>query len=116
MIYVQLRAYIPELNVDKYYSIRVAQNLFKHWTVSVQYTRFRTRGEGKIFAYDTIEEAQAKVCSIIKRRVNSKNKESNYKIIGIQCVPNIDISLWIPTEENPKSISITRLENQPSII
>lgn len=115
MIYIQLRAYSPEQNIDRYYSIRVGQNLFKHWTVAVQYTRFRTRGEGKIFAYDTIEEAQEKVRRIIKRRVYTKNRENTYKLIGIQCVPNIDIRLWVPAEETPINVPITPLANQPSL-
>lgn len=97
MLSIQLHAQNLEKNIDRFYGVRVTKNLFGSWTITIQYTQFRTRGPTKLFFCDSLEETRERVQIILKRRMNYNRKmECKYSIAHIDSDPSIILEDWIP--------------------
>jgi hypothetical protein len=97
MLSIQLHAQNLEKNINRFYGVRVTKNLFGAWTITIQYTQFRTRGPTKLFFCDSLEEARARVQLILKRRMNyNRRMECKYSIAHIDSDPSIVLDEWIP--------------------
>lgn len=100
MLSIQLHAQNLEKNINRFYGLRVNKNLFGAWTITIQYTQFRTRGPTKLFFCDSVDEAKLRVQLILKRRLsNSRRMECTYRIVHVDSDPSIILDEWIPEYE-----------------
>jgi hypothetical protein len=97
MLSIQLHAQNLEKNINRFYGLRVTKNLFGAWTITIQYTQFRTRGPTKLFFCDTVDEAKLRVHLILKRRLNyNRRMECEYRIVHVDSDPSVILEEWIP--------------------
>lgn len=108
MLSIQLHAQNLEKNINRFYGLRVTKNLFGAWTITIQYTQFRTRGPTKLFFCDTVEEAKSRVNLILQRRLNyNRRMGCHYRIIHVDADPSIILQEWVPDFNNLS----TKIEN-----
>lgn len=97
MLSIQLHAQNLEKNINRFYGLRVNKNLFGAWTITIQYTQFRTRRPTKLFFCDTVDEAKSRVQLILTRRLNQNRRIGcTYRITHIDADPSIVLDEWIP--------------------
>lgn len=97
MLSIQLHAQNVEKNINRFYGLRVNKNLFGAWTITIQYTQFRTRGPTKLFFCDTVDEAKLRVQLILKRRLNYNQRMGcEYKITHVDADQFVNLDEWIP--------------------
>ena len=97
MLSIQLHAQNLEKNINRFYGLRVNKNLFGAWTITIQYTQFRTRGPSKLFFCDTLEDAKLRVQLILTRRLNyNRRMGCQYRIVHVDADPAVNLNEWIP--------------------
>ncbi len=68
-LYLKLRAYKPDANLDRAYEILVQKGLFQHWLVTLAYGRYGQKGgQSKLYIFDTLPQAQDFIQKTIKKR------------------------------------------------
>jgi hypothetical protein len=106
MLSIQLHAQNLEKNINRFYGLRVNKNLFGAWTITIQYTQFRTRGPTKLFFCDTVDEAKLRVQLILKRRLNHNRRIGcTYRIVHVDADPSVVLDEWIPDYDQIKAAS-----------
>jgi len=106
MLSIQLHAQNLDKNINRFYGLRVNKNLFGAWTITIQYTQFRTRGPTKLFFCDTVEEAKLRVQLILKRRLNyNRRMGCEYRIIHVDADPSVILDEWIPDLQTLSSLT-----------
>lgn len=74
LLQIRLRAVNPDLNFDRGYKIRLGNDLFKEWFVTITFGRYRKRGTSKTAIFSTREEAYKFIDSKLKRRLTSPKR------------------------------------------
>jgi hypothetical protein len=106
MLSIQLHAQNLEKSINRLYGLRVNKNLFGAWTITIQYTQFRTRGPTKLFFCDTVDEAKLRVQLILKRRLNQNRRVGcTYRIVHVDADPAVVLDEWIPDFHSLKADS-----------
>ena len=71
LLNLKLRAFSPELKHDREYKIRLGQDLFRHWYVTITFGRFNTWGTSKTKIFDTRAEAYSHINTRLQHRLSS---------------------------------------------
>lgn len=106
MLFIQLHTQNLEKNINRFYGLRVNKNLFGAWTITIQYTQFRTHGSIKLFFCDTADEAKLRVQLILKRRLNYNLRMGcKYRIVRVDADPSVVLDEWIPNFNELKLVN-----------
>lgn len=72
--YTYLRASNPIKNVNRWYSLRMGQDLFGEWLLITQWGRNGFKGQYKEYVFNNQDLAQKTFQRVLKKRLNSKNR------------------------------------------
>ena len=79
---IRLQAKNPPKNIFRWYSLRVDQNLFGEWCLSISYGRIRQRGQSKHYSWPDMASLIIQMKAILRKRFNAtKRIGCNYEII-----------------------------------
>lgn len=77
-----LRASNSLKNVNRWYSIRLGQDLFGEWLLITQWGRYGFKGQYKEYVFFQEEVAHKEFQRILKKRLNAHGRIGcNYKIV-----------------------------------
>ena len=80
---IHLHAKYPPQNIYRWYSIRVDQNLFGEWCLSISYGRIGQRGQSKHYQWSDIAVLMTHIKGILRKRLNATNRIGcNYEIVA----------------------------------
>ena len=80
--YTYLKAHNPSKNVNRWYSLRMGQDLFGDWLLITQWGRNGFNGQYKEYVYPEEDLAQKKYQHILQKRLNAQKRIGcNYLII-----------------------------------
>lgn len=80
---IRLHAKHPPKNIFRWYSLRVDQNLFGEWCLSISYGRIGQRGHSKQYRWSELAVLMTQIKSILRKRLNAANRIGcNYEIIA----------------------------------
>lgn len=80
---IRLHAKYPPKNIYRWYNLRVDQNLFGEWWLSISYGRIGQRGQSKHYRWSDVTLLMAQIKSILRKRLNAtKRIGCNYEIIA----------------------------------
>jgi predicted DNA-binding WGR domain protein len=80
--HIQLHAKYPPKNIYRWYSLRVDQNLFGEWCLSISYGRIGQRGQSKQYQWSELALLMTQIKVILRKRLNATNRIGcNYEII-----------------------------------
>lgn len=83
-----LKALNPEKNVNRWYSLRMGQDLFGEWLLITQWGRNGFKGQYKEHIYTEEAFAQKEYQRILKKRLNShKRIGCAYAVIEDKIIP-----------------------------
>lgn len=78
-LFADLRAVKGDKNVDRFYKIDVAQDLFQSWSVSLYYGRRGTQGHRRNLVFASQKDATAYAEKILKSKLRiSKSRGCAY--------------------------------------
>lgn len=79
-----LKAINADMNVKRYYTIRIDRNLFGETTISTSYGRIGSQGQLKNYYFETLTAGGKFIASTLRKRLNSKKRiGTEYKIANI---------------------------------
>jgi predicted DNA-binding WGR domain protein len=79
---VRLQAKHPPKNIFRWYSLRVDQNLFGEWCLSISYGRIGQRGQSKHYQWSELAVLMTHIKGILRKRLNATNRIGcNYEIV-----------------------------------
>jgi predicted DNA-binding WGR domain protein len=79
---IQLQAKHPPKNIFRWYSLRVDQNLFGEWSLSISYGRIGRRGQTKQYHWSELAGLMIHIKAILRKRLNATQRIGcNYEII-----------------------------------
>jgi predicted DNA-binding WGR domain protein len=80
---IRLHAKHPPKNIFRWYSLRVDQNLFGEWCLSISYGRIGQRGQSKHYRWSELALLMTQIKSILRKRLNATNRIGcNYEIVA----------------------------------
>ena len=71
---ITLKAVNPDLNVKRYYTIRIDRNLFGETSISTSYGRIGSKGQLKHYYFESQDSGNSFLRSTLRKRLNSKNR------------------------------------------
>lgn len=84
MLKIYLKAEHSILNVARFYSICLTQDLFGDWTLRTTYGRIGTNGRQKVYTFKTPQDALPKIQWLLNRRAMApKRLGCHYQLIEI---------------------------------
>jgi|GEM_PF-4324413 len=79
---IRLQAKHSPKNIYRWYAIRVDQNLFGEWCLSISYGRIGQRGQSKQYQWSDIAVLMTHIKGILRKRLNATNRIGcNYEIV-----------------------------------
>lgn len=79
---IRLQAKHPPKNIYRWYVIRVDQNLFGEWCLSISYGRIGQRGQSKHYQWLELAVLMTHIKGILRKRLNATNRIGcNYEIV-----------------------------------
>jgi len=69
-----LKALNPPQNVNRWYSLRIGQDLFGEWILLTQWGRNGFKGQSKEYVFSNEDLAQKKFQYILKKRLNAQKR------------------------------------------
>ncbi|MDP3936206.1 MAG: WGR domain-containing protein [Alphaproteobacteria bacterium] len=79
---IRLHAKHPQKNIFRWYSLRVDQNLFGEWCLSISYGRIGQRGQSKQYQWSELALLMIQIKAILRKRLNATNRIGcNYEIV-----------------------------------
>lgn len=79
---IYLRATNPSKNVNRWYSLRLAQDLFGNWLLITQWGRQGFKGQYKQYAFSEEPAAKKAFGRILKKRLHAKSRIGcNYEVV-----------------------------------
>ena len=71
MLRIHLEDRHPSLHLIRIYVIELKQDLFGDWIIKTTYGRVGSRGQTKLYAFKTVEDALPKIKLILAKRASA---------------------------------------------
>lgn len=71
---ITLKAINADLNLKRYYIIRIDRNLFGETSISTSYGRIGSKGQLKRYYFESMDPGHKFLCSTLRKRLNSKKR------------------------------------------
>jgi len=84
-ISIKMKAYNPENDIDRFYTLRTDQNLFGEYVLTINHGKNGNMGRMRREYFEDQNEMLQEMRSLIKRRLNAKSRLGvDYKIVDIE--------------------------------
>jgi predicted DNA-binding WGR domain protein len=107
MLRIHLEARHPFLSLIRVYIIELTQDLFGDWIIETTYGRLGSRGQTKLYAFKTVEDALPKITSILTKRASAPQRSGcHYQLITMDqdpALPFVDVRSLLEKSASPLS-------------
>jgi len=99
MLALSFEAHNPEKNHHRRYEMKVGQDLFGWWTVSIRYGRTGQLGRELSYAASEAKEMRAIVRDRLRRRLSAPRRIGcPYRLAAFSPAADLDTSSWLPAD------------------